>query len=138
MGTAGFTAMLAVMALEAHEVTPAKGPVLVTGAAGGVGSVAIALLAKLGYTVIASTGRPEEEAYLKSLGASEIVARARSFRRPESRSAASAGPAPSTRPAATHSPMPWRRPNMAARSRLAAWRRAWTCPPASPPSSCAA
>ena len=75
IGTAGYTAMLAVMALEAHEVMPTKGPVLVTGAAGGVGSVAVALLAKLGYTVIASTGRPEEEAYLKSLGASEIVAR---------------------------------------------------------------
>ncbi len=75
VGTAGYTAMLAVMALEAHEVTPAKGPVLVTGAAGGVGSVATALLAKLGYTVVASTGRPEEEAYLKSLGASEIIAR---------------------------------------------------------------
>jgi acrylyl-CoA reductase (NADPH) len=75
IGTAGYTAMLAVLALEAHEVTPAKGPVLVTGAAGGVGSVAVALLAKLGYTVVASTGRPEEEAYLKSLGAAEIVAR---------------------------------------------------------------
>ena len=75
VGTAGYTAMLAVMALEVHEVTPAKGPVLVTGAAGGVGSVATALLGKLGYTVIASTGRPEEEAYLKSLGASEIIAR---------------------------------------------------------------
>jgi acrylyl-CoA reductase (NADPH) len=75
IGTAGYTAMLAVLALEAHEVTPAKGPVLVTGAAGGVGSVAVALLAKLGYTVAASTGRPEEETYLKSLGAAEIVAR---------------------------------------------------------------
>lgn len=75
IGTAGYTAMLAILALEAHEVAPAKGPVLVTGAAGGVGSVAIALLSKLGYTVLASTGRPEEEAYLKSLGAAEIVAR---------------------------------------------------------------
>ncbi len=75
IGTAGYTAMLAVMALEAHEVAPAKGPVLVTGAAGGVGSTATALLSKLGYTVLASTGRPEEEAYLKSLGAAEIVAR---------------------------------------------------------------
>ncbi len=75
IGTAGYTAMLAVLALEAHEVVPAKGPVLVTGAAGGVGSIAIALLSKLGYTVLASTGRPEEEAYLKSLGATEIVAR---------------------------------------------------------------
>jgi acrylyl-CoA reductase (NADPH) len=75
IGTAGYTAMLCVLALEANGVTPAKGPVLVTGAAGGVGSVAIALLAKLGYSVIASTGRPEEEPYLRSLGASEIIAR---------------------------------------------------------------
>ncbi len=75
IGTAGYTAMLAVMALEAHEVVPAKGPVLVTGAAGGVGSVAVALLSKLGYKVAASTGRPAEEAYLRELGASEIIAR---------------------------------------------------------------
>ncbi|WP_127076878.1 MDR family oxidoreductase [Rhodomicrobium lacus] len=75
IGTAGYTAMLSVLALEAHGVTPDKGPVLVTGASGGVGSVAVALLSKLGFTVIASTGRPEEEGYLKSLGASEIVAR---------------------------------------------------------------
>ncbi len=75
IGTAGYTAMLCVMALEAHDIVPAKGPVLVTGAAGGVGSVAIALLSKLGFTVLASTGRPEEEAYLRGLGASEIVAR---------------------------------------------------------------
>jgi acrylyl-CoA reductase (NADPH) len=75
IGTAGYTAMLCVLALEAHDVTPGKGPVLVTGAAGGVGSVAIALLSKLGYTVHGSTGRPEEEPYLRSLGAAEIVAR---------------------------------------------------------------
>src|SRR5271166_3728718 len=75
IGTAGYTAMLCVLALEAHDVLPAKGPVLVTGAAGGVGSVAIALLSKLGYTVHASTGRPAEEPYLRALGASEIVAR---------------------------------------------------------------
>lgn len=75
IGTAGYTAMLCVLALEDAGVTPAKGPVIVTGAAGGVGSVAVAILAKLGYRVIASTGRPEEEAYLKSLGASEIMAR---------------------------------------------------------------
>jgi acrylyl-CoA reductase (NADPH) len=75
LGTAGYTAMLCVMALEAHQVTPASGTVLVTGAAGGVGSVAIALLARLGYTVAASTGRAETAAYLRSLGASEIVAR---------------------------------------------------------------
>ena len=76
IGTAGYTAMLAVMALERHGLTPAGGPILVTGAAGGVGSVAVALLAKLGFPVIASTGRPEEESYLKALGASEIIARA--------------------------------------------------------------
>lgn len=75
IGTAGYTAMLSVMALEFHGVTPDKGDVLVTGAAGGVGSVAIALLSKLGYRVIASTGRASEEAYLKSLGAAEIIDR---------------------------------------------------------------
>ncbi len=75
IGTAGYTAMLAVMALEDHGVTPDRGPVLVTGAAGGVGSIAVTLLAKLGYEVIASTGRREEEAYLKGLGASEVIDR---------------------------------------------------------------
>ena len=75
IGTAGYTAMLCVLALEDAGVTPAKGPVLVTGAAGGVGSVAIALLAKLGFQVIASTGRSEEESYLKYLGAAEIIPR---------------------------------------------------------------
>lgn len=76
IGTAGYTSMLAVMALEAHGVTPSKGPVLVTGAAGGVGSVAIALLSKLGFKVIASTGRREEEPYLRALGATEVIDRA--------------------------------------------------------------
>jgi acrylyl-CoA reductase (NADPH) len=75
IGTAGYTAMLAVLALEDTHVTPAKGAVVVTGAAGGVGSVAVAVLAKLGYRVIASTGRAEEEPYLKSLGAAEIIQR---------------------------------------------------------------
>src|SRR4051794_28911766 len=75
IGTAGYTAMLCVMALERHGLAPERGPVLVTGAAGGVGSVAVALLAGLGWQVTASTGRPEEEAYLKGLGASEIVPR---------------------------------------------------------------
>jgi acrylyl-CoA reductase (NADPH) len=75
IGTAGYTAMLCVLALEDAGVTPAKGAVVVTGAAGGVGSVAVALLAKLGYRVIASTGRPEEETYLKELGAAEIIPR---------------------------------------------------------------
>jgi len=75
IGTAGYTAMLAVMALERHDVTPMGGPVLVTGAAGGVGSVAVAILAKRGFQVTASTGRPQEADYLKQLGASEIIER---------------------------------------------------------------
>lgn len=75
VGTAGFTAMLAVMALEDHGLTPGNGPVLVTGAAGGVGSVATAILANLGYEVAAVTGRPETADYLTSLGATQIVAR---------------------------------------------------------------
>jgi acrylyl-CoA reductase (NADPH) len=76
IGSAGLTAMLAVMTLEAHGLVPARGPVLVTGAAGGVGSVAIALLARLGFEVAALTGRPETEAYLRGLGATRIVPRA--------------------------------------------------------------
>ena len=75
VGTAGLTAMLAVQALEDHGLTPEKGEVLVTGAAGGVGSVATAILANLGYRVAAVTGRPETEDYLKGLGAARIVAR---------------------------------------------------------------
>jgi acrylyl-CoA reductase (NADPH) len=75
IGTAGYTAMLAVMALEHHGLKPAGGPVVVTGAAGGVGSVAVAILAKLGFQVASSTGRPEEADYLKRLGAAEIIDR---------------------------------------------------------------
>jgi acrylyl-CoA reductase (NADPH) len=75
VGTAGYTAMLSVLALENHGLKPADGPIVVTGAAGGVGSVAIAVLSKLGYQVIASTGRTSEEGYLKGLGASEIIDR---------------------------------------------------------------
>jgi len=75
VGTAGFTAMLAVMALEDHGLKPGQGPVLVTGAAGGVGSVATAILANLGYEVAAVTGRPETEDYLRDLGATQIVPR---------------------------------------------------------------
>lgn len=75
IGTAGYTAMLCVMALEEHDVKPGGGPVLVTGASGGVGGVAIALLSKLGYEVAVSTGRTEEEEYLKYLGASEVIDR---------------------------------------------------------------
>lgn len=75
VGTAGFTAMLAVTALEDHGLKPDQGPVLVTGAAGGVGSVATAILANLGYEVAAVTGRPETEEYLRALGATQIVPR---------------------------------------------------------------
>ena len=76
IGTAGFTAMQSVLAMEHHGLKPENGEVLVTGAAGGVGSVAVAILAKLGYKVVASTGRAQFHAYLKSLGASEILDRA--------------------------------------------------------------
>jgi acrylyl-CoA reductase (NADPH) len=76
IGTAGYTAMLCLMALEHHGVAPAQGPVLVTGASGGVGSVAVALLARAGWHVIASTGRDAEADYLRGLGASEILDRA--------------------------------------------------------------
>jgi acrylyl-CoA reductase (NADPH) len=76
IGTAGYTAMLSVLALEKHGLTPKDGPVVVTGAAGGVGSVAIALLSKLGFEVIASTGRVAEAPYLRDLGASEVIDRA--------------------------------------------------------------
>ena len=76
VGTAGLTAMLAVMALEEHGLSPDQGEVLVTGAAGGVGSVGVAILAALGYRVVAVTGRPETESYLRGLGAARIVARA--------------------------------------------------------------
>lgn len=75
LGTAGYTAALCVLALERHVASPAQGEVLVTGASGGVGSVAVALLAKMGWTVVASTGKLQEEAYLRQLGAAEIIDR---------------------------------------------------------------
>lgn len=75
IGTAGFTAMLGVMALEAHDIAPGTGEILVTGAAGGVGSVATAILSERGYPVVASTGRAESHAYLEDLGASEVIDR---------------------------------------------------------------
>ncbi len=75
IGTAGYTAMLCVMALESHDITPNRGPIIVTGANGGVGSVAISLLSKLGYHVIASTGRMDEAEFLTGLGANEIIDR---------------------------------------------------------------
>jgi acrylyl-CoA reductase (NADPH) len=76
IGTAGYTAMLCVIALERHGVSPEKGEIVVTGAAGGVGSTAVALLSRLGYTVVAVSGRPEEADYLRGLGAAEILDRA--------------------------------------------------------------
>jgi acrylyl-CoA reductase (NADPH) len=84
VGTAGLTAMLAVMALEAHDLHPRSGEVLVTGAAGGVGSAAIAILAKRGYQVVASTGRADTHEYLKSLGATAVIDRS-SFAEPAKR-----------------------------------------------------
>lgn len=75
IGTAGYTSMLCVVALEKHGIKPAAGEILVTGAAGGVGSVAVAILAKLGYSVVAATGRPQEADYLKTLGATTILDR---------------------------------------------------------------
>ncbi|SFN78265.1 putative quinone oxidoreductase, YhdH/YhfP family [Formivibrio citricus] len=75
IGTAGYTAMLCVQAIEKHGIKPSDGPILVTGANGGVGSIAVALLSKLGYTVVASTGRTSEAEYLKALGVSEIIDR---------------------------------------------------------------
>ncbi len=77
VGTAGYTAMLCVIALERHGVRPGDGEVLVTGAAGGVGSVAVAVLSKLGHNVVAATGRPEEADYLKGLGAQDVIARSK-------------------------------------------------------------
>jgi acrylyl-CoA reductase (NADPH) len=82
IGTAGYTAMLCLMAIERHGLKPADGPAIVTGAAGGVGSVGVALLAHQGWQVLASTGRPEEEDYLRELGAAGIVARAELARTP--------------------------------------------------------
>lgn len=76
IGTAGYTAMLCVMALEEHGIKPGKGELLVTGASGGVGSIAVGILSTLGYHVVAATGRPDEAAYLKHLGAAEIIDRA--------------------------------------------------------------
>ena len=107
IGTAGYTAMLAVLALEDHGVTPDKGPVLVTGAAGGVGSVAVALLHKLGYRVIASTGTCRRRRTICAASALRRSSPATSCRRRRAAcSAKSAGRAPSTLPARTRWPMP--------------------------------
>ncbi|WP_287322912.1 acryloyl-CoA reductase, partial [Mesorhizobium sp.] len=75
VGTAGYTAMLCVIALERHGIVPERGPVVVTGAAGGVGSVAVSILSSLGYHIVASTGRSAESSYLTDLGASEVISR---------------------------------------------------------------
>ncbi len=83
IGTAGYTSMLCVMALEKHGVTKDKGEILVTGAAGGVGSVAVAILAKLGYDVVAASGRPEQEDYFKQLGAKSVLPRAELLAMPD-------------------------------------------------------
>ncbi len=96
-GVAGYTAMLCVMALEEQGVKPGDGEILVTGAAGGVGSVAIAILAKLGYRVVASTGRPAEEAFLKGLGAADVIDRNEFSAPGEAARQDRAGPAPSIR-----------------------------------------
>lgn len=82
IGTAGYTAMLCVMALERHGIKPGDGEILVTGANGGVGSIAVALLSTLGYAVVASTGRPAESGHLKALGASKIIGREELFSPP--------------------------------------------------------
>ena len=98
LGTAGYTAMLCVMRLQQQGITPDQGPVLVTGANGGVGTIAIALLSRLGYTVHASTGRMHEAEHLKALGASELVDRA---------SGQASNPDPSTTPAAPSASQPY-------------------------------
>jgi len=109
IGTAGFTAMLAVMALEAHGVAPGSGEVLITGAAGGVGSVATAILAHRGYQVVASSGRAQAHDYLMGLGASTVVDRPSRSRR-SAHSNPSAGRAASIRWAATRWRACWHRP----------------------------
>jgi acrylyl-CoA reductase (NADPH) len=124
IGTAGYTAALCVEALVKAGVTPEQGEVLVTGATGGVGSVAVALLKKAGFTVVGSTGKASEADYLKQLGADAI-------RR-------SAGQGWSTRSAAPRSPMSAPRPVTAGLWRPAVWPRVRIFPPPSCPSSCAA
>jgi acrylyl-CoA reductase (NADPH) len=125
IGTAGYTAMLAVMALEKNGVTPDRGEILVTGANGGVGSFSIAILAKLGYHVVASTGRLEESEYLKQLGAAEVIDRAalsqRGVRWPRN-----VGRAPLTRSAVTPSRTSAQACVTGAPWRHAAWHKAWS------------
>ena len=127
IGTAGYTAMLCVLALERHGLQPGDGEVLVTGATGGVGSVAIALLSRLGHRVTAASGKPQEADYLKRAGCRGGDRPRRTRRRRASRCRRNAGPAWWTRWAATRWSMRWRRRATAAWWRPAAWRRAWTC-----------
>ena len=136
IGTAGYTAMLAVLALECHGVSPKDGPALVTGAAGGVGSVAVALLARLGWAVTASTGRPTEAGYLRELGRRRSST-APNCRHPASHSARNVGPRRSTRSDPTRSSTRSPKPRPKALSRPAGSRPAWTCPARWRPSSCA-
>jgi acrylyl-CoA reductase (NADPH) len=123
IGTAGYTAMLCVLALEDHGVKPGAGEILVTGATGGVGSVAVALLGRLGYTVVAATGKTAEADWLKALGASPSST-GPSWPPPASPSRKSAGPAWWMRWARTPWPMLWRRPATAAWWPPAGWPRA--------------
>ncbi len=136
-GTAGFTAMLSVIALEERGLTPGEHPVLVTGAGGGVGSVAVALLARLGYHVVASTGRPELHEYLTGLGAREIIDRS-TIAKPSGRPLESehwAGAVDSV--GEKRSPRSFPRCDSIAASRHVAWQEVRRSPRPSFPSSCA-
>ncbi|AFK64093.1 zinc-binding alcohol dehydrogenase [Advenella kashmirensis WT001] len=124
IGTAGYTAMLCVMALQRNGLTPESGDILVTGAAGGVGSVAVALLSSLGFRVIASTGRQQEADYLSKLGAADIIDR-NTLSEPGKPLGKERWQARSIASAATRWPMFVRAPSIAARLPLAVWRRAW-------------
>ena len=134
IGTAGYTAMLSVLALEHGGLTPQRGDILVTGANGGVGSIAIAILSDLGYRVVASTGRREAD-YLRSLGAADIIDR-RTPSSQEHRSRAKDGLRSGLR-RQSYARERWRRLNIAAWSRPAAWLKVWIFPDRSCPSSCA-
>ena len=138
IGTAGYTAMLCVLALEQHGLRAGDGDVLVTGATGGVGSVAIALLSRLGHRVVAATGKAAEAGYLEGARCRRQSSTVSACRHPASRCRRSAGPRWSMPWAATRWPTPWRRRATAAWSRPADWRKAWTCRPAWRPSSCVA
>ena len=137
IGTAGYTAMLSVMALEDAGLRPDHGDVLVTGASGGVGSIAIALLSSRGFRVVASTGRLDEASWLARLGAAEVVDRA-TLAAAESRCRRNAGRPPSTRSARIRWPTSARRCATAAWLRRAGLRRGWTSRHRSRRSSCAA